>query len=512
MANFHKKPKHRFEGSLARRVILVCLALLIVPLFINSGFLYWRELQLEEQDVQDTMKAVGTDKAEDIARQIQTDWTLLSVQNPAVAKAFQIERVPLPEGASERFAILDPQRDVLVVGVKADSSMAYVIAHPTKDLFYLPPTPYPIDIAFAPHLPHDEEWVENFPIQDTNLVLTIGTSRTHVRQLQQSLILYRVGVFIALIGLVGGTLVYFLTRKLAKPLWALCQTMMRVADGSVHSRFKPKALGFEINGIGNLFNETMDALLAQQQLAERERIEREKLAHELKLGHDIQQSLIPEAVQLPEGHEVATGYLPATEVGGDFCDVLRLDRDRLLLAIADIAGKGVSACLFSLGLRSSLRALATSTYDVAELVEKVNELFLLDVKESGMFATLWVGVVEGNQLRYLNLGHPRPLFKRGGNVRELNGAHAALGVMPLKDLKAEELELKRGDELLLYSDGVTEAHDLLGNLYGTERLKRTFAQPALSSSTSIQHVLESAAAFSRGVHQHDDISLLALRW
>ncbi len=512
MNETHKITKQSFAGSLARRVILVCLTLLIAPLFINSFFLYWREIQIEEREVVDFLKAFGVQKAADLERLIQMEWGLLSVETPALAKKFQVQKVPLPQGVSEPFAVLNDRQSALLVGIKADASTAYAIAHPLEKLLVLENAPFPIDVAFAPHAPHADEWVESFPVAGTDLVLTLGTSRSRIRELQQSLILLRVGSFIVLIGIIGGGLVYWLTRKLAKPLRALCQTMIRVADGAIHSRFEQRAFGFEINGIGQLFNETMDALLTQQQIAESEKIQRERLSSELRLGHDIQKSLLPDAIALSEGHEVATGYLPATEVGGDFCDAFLLEESRLLIALGDVAGKGVSACLFSLGLRSSLRALAATTTDLGALVEKVNDLFLLDVKESGLFATLWLGMIEKNTLRYINLGHPPALLKRDRTLRELAGGNPALGVMPLKGLKSHSVELKAGDELLLYSDGITEAHNMQGKLYGLERLKAAYLNTPDSSADATRHLIQGAQTFSQGAQQHDDMTLVFVKW
>ncbi|HEY4255317.1 MAG TPA: PP2C family protein-serine/threonine phosphatase, partial [Chlamydiales bacterium] len=315
-------------------------------------------------------------------------------------------------------------------------------------------------------------------------------------------------------GVIGGGLVWLLTRKLASSLHSLCHTMDRVSEGASSVRFSPKMLGFEINDIGLLFNETLDSLLLQQKVAEKERLHREKLAQELKLGHDIQASLLPGQLVFVEGPQITTACVPATEVGGDFCDAFPLLSGELLLAMADVAGKGISACLFSVGLRSSLRALAAASENLSVVVAKANDLFLMDAKETGLFATLWLSVVKEGTLEYINLGHPPAFLKRKGKLQELTTHHPALGLMPLHGLKSKKISLEPGDELLLYSDGVTEAHNTQEKLYGAERLKETFLHGEKKESTAaiVEKIFEDAQLFSQNAPQHDDMTLLLARW
>jgi sigma-B regulation protein RsbU (phosphoserine phosphatase) len=284
--------------------------------------------------------------------------------------------------------------------------------------------------------------------------------------------------------------------------------MERVAEGGAHARYTPQMWGFEINAIGLEFNSALDRLLMHQQEAEKERIHREKLAQELKLGHDMQANLLPKVIPQIHHLKLAAGYLPAKEVSGDFYDVFPLPSGRMLLLVADIAGKGIPACLFSLGLRSSIRALASTTHDLSLLVEKANELFLHDAQESGMFATVWIAILDKNTLHYLNLGHPPALLKRHREIRELSTGHPALGLMKYESLKTHSIQLEPGDELLLYSDGVTEAHHADNELYGLRRLKDSFLRSRFGSS--LDSILEEIELFSQNHPQKDDLTLLRL--
>ncbi len=514
MPQTEKTRKHRFTGSLARRVLLVCVTLLVLPLFFHGLFLYRRELLVEEAEIVEFLKAFGVELGVEMERKIQLDWKLLSLDAPAVAEAFQIETIQMPSGAAKQFVQVDSARGVLVVGQETEEGEAHVIVHPLAELFALKKTPFPIDVSFAPHLPHPDEWIEKIPIAQTELILTLGTSRDRIAELEQFNLVVRVGSFVVLLGMVGGLLVYLLTKKLAQSLHVLCQTMDRVSEGAVSVRFSPKPLGFEINDIGLLFNDTLDALLTQQLKTEKERIHREKLAQELKLGHDIQASLLPEELVLVGGPQIACGCMPATEVGGDFCDVFRLPGGELLLSIADVAGKGVSACLFSLGLRSSLRALVTAEKDLVTVAAKANDLFLLDAKETGLFATLWIGIVRNGVLEYLNLGHPPALLKRSGKLQELTTGHAAMGVMGLHGMKSGQVQLEKGDELVLYSDGITEAQNGEGKLFGMGRLREKVLEGdgRVAVGALVEKLFDGVQEFSSSVPQHDDMTLLVARW
>jgi len=512
MPQSEKTRKRRFTGSLARRVVLVCAVFLIVPLFLHSFFLYWREVQVTETEIVAFLKAFGAEKGHEIEETIQFDWKVLSLNG--AEKTFGIQTIPMPADASKQFVQLDREKQTLIVGREIESGQAHVLVHPLNELLAFLQTPFPMDALFAPHLPHPDEWIESIPIAGTDLVLTLGTSRDRIAELEQTHLMIRIGSFVLLLGIVGGVLVYWLTKKLSGSLLALCHTMERVSEGALSARFTPKALGFEINEIGAMFNDTLDVLLAQQVKAEKERLHREKLAQELKLGHDIQASLLPGDIVLVGGPQVACGCVPATEVGGDFCDVFRLPGGELLLVMADVSGKGVSACLFSLGLRSSLRALAVAENDLATVVGKANDLFLLDAKESGLFATVWMGVVKEGILEYVNLGHLPGLLKRGEKVQELTTGHPAMGLMGLHGVKSGKVKLEKGDELVLYSDGITEAQGGDGKLFGMGRLKELLVKEDghVPVGALVEKVFEKAQVFSGDLPQHDDMTLLIARW
>jgi sigma-B regulation protein RsbU (phosphoserine phosphatase) len=290
--------------------------------------------------------------------------------------------------------------------------------------------------------------------------------------------------------------------------------MQRVQEGAIHVRYTPDWMGFEINALGRQFNETLDTLLLQMQEAEKERVAREKLREELRIGHEIQASLLP--AHIPEIKElnIGAGYLPALEVSGDFYDLFLLENGSLFLAMADTAGKGISGCLYSLGLRSALRSFAAVSTDLSEIVLRANDLFWVDVKNTGMFVTLWAGIYHPKTrlLTYCNQGHTPACLMRGDHLQELTTPGIALGAQKFTAVMVESVTLQLQDLLFLYTDGVIEAHNSDQQLFGLPRLRALLSRThAKAPSLIIDQLLEELRLFSGPVAQHDDITALAVR-
>jgi len=340
--------------------------------------------------------------------------------------------------------------------------------------------------------------------------LLLYTQEIHLAEkmeaLQKEELIWRVTSFFLLVFVLGGSLVFLFVRKLAKPLRSLCATMEGIKEGAIHARYAPQRWGFEINAIGKVFNEMLDQILVGSHQIEEERTHRIRLAEELKLGQKIQASLLASPLPRIAGLEISAGSIPAQEVGGDFYDVFPLGNEKTLLAVADVAGKGISACLFSLGLRSSLRALAANLDSLPDIVKKANELFSKDVGPSSHFATLWIAILQPGKLSFVSLGHPPVLLKRGSSVKELSSTYPALGVAPYENIKATTIDLEEGDELLAYSDGATDAINREGERYGVERLKEAFLH-----SHNAEELLHRIKLFSQGTPSQDDLTLLYFR-
>ncbi len=206
----------------------------------------------------------------------------------------------------------------------------------------------------------------------------------------------------------------------------------------------------------------------------------------------------------------------AREVGGDFYDFYFVGPDRLALVIADVSGKGVSAALFMMRAKATIQALLKSGLEIVEAMEKANHRLAIN-NDANMFVTAWIGIVDlkTGELEYVNAGHNPPLVKRvGGEVEYLNvKSGPVLAAMDGVSYTRQTLNLGLRDGIILYTDGVTEATNSAEELYGDERLLSTVRGllGAHDSGMMINGILQSVDAFTRGVEQSDDITILAFR-
>ena len=238
------------------------------------------------------------------------------------------------------------------------------------------------------------------------------------------------------------------------------------------------------------------------------------LQHELDLASKMQQSILP--TRFPEGPDFRVfGHMePARAVGGDFYDVMRLEGGRIGLAIADVSDKGVPASLFMMSTRTLLKGAAVGLSDPAAVLREVNDL-LNDDNEASMFVTVLYATFdpESGEFNYANGGHNSPLMVRADGSSELLPLTGgiALGVVPGFEYGRRTVRLERGDTLVLYTDGVTEAMNDGQEEFGVERLRAIFASgaPGESRKTS-QAVFDAVHAFAGDTPQFDDVTCLTL--
>ncbi|MCH9614463.1 MAG: hypothetical protein SP1CHLAM54_15770 [Chlamydiia bacterium] len=352
-------------------------------------------------------------------------------------------------------------------------------------------------------------------LEEQNIFLFIETSANiNFINIQRYFLLISAFIFSILIIGGGGTL--WFTFRISKPLRQLCYVMEDVAEGNLSARFIPDKMGFEINIVGERFNRMVNSLLHNMSQVKNEKVAREMLAKELKIGQEIQTSLLP--VELPEfeGVEISSGFMSAKEVGGDFFDyIVREKTGELMFTVADTSGKGVFACLYSLVLRSLLRSFGKSEQNLALAVKETNNLFCSDTRDSGVFVTLWTAFFhpETGKLTYTSAGHfPAILKKASGELIELTTSGIALGVIHLDEVETGEITLEKGDTLILFTDGVVEAHDAKLNLFGMDRLKTLLENDHSPKGADIvQKILDEVKAFAENTHQHDDITILTLK-
>jgi serine phosphatase RsbU (regulator of sigma subunit)/predicted ester cyclase len=252
--------------------------------------------------------------------------------------------------------------------------------------------------------------------------------------------------------------------------------------------------------------------LTQQRL-EQEIRERERFEQELQVARSIQQASLPKELLTLEGWQIAPYYQPAREVGGDFYEFFELDAGKVGLAVGDATGKGIPAALAVTATSSMLRAVARdSGYSPGEVLERVNETLLARIPLN-MFVTCFYAVLEPKSasLSYANAGHDLPYLWRGGDAEELRARGMPLGLMAGMSYEEKEIELDYGEGVLFYTDGLVEAHDPKGEMFGFPRLRKLIAEHGEESSLG-DFLLEQLYSFvGEGWEQEDDITHLTLK-
>jgi serine phosphatase RsbU (regulator of sigma subunit)/predicted ester cyclase len=252
--------------------------------------------------------------------------------------------------------------------------------------------------------------------------------------------------------------------------------------------------------------------LTQQRL-EQEIRERERFEQELQVARRIQQASLPKEVLTLEGWQISPYYQPAREVGGDFYEFFELEAGKVGLAVGDATGKGIPAALAVTATSSMLRAVARdSGYSPGEVLERVNETLLARIPLN-MFVTCFYAILEPKSanLSYANAGHDLPYLWRGGDAEELRARGMPLGLMAGMSYEEKEIELDSGEGVLFYTDGLVEAHDPKGEMFGFPRLRKLIAEHGEESSLG-DFLLEQLYSFlGEGWEQEDDITLLTLR-
>jgi serine phosphatase RsbU (regulator of sigma subunit) len=279
------------------------------------------------------------------------------------------------------------------------------------------------------------------------------------------------------------------------------EEMMRPLRAELSEAFAANRVDVEHYEVGNML---------VQEIRERELVEQE-----LEVARSIQQASLPQEVPILEGWEIAPYYQPAREVGGDFYDFHLLSEGRLGLVVGDATGKGVPAALVmstTCGMLQ-LAARALGSPSPGEVLEQVNETLLARIP-SNTFVTCFYCILdpESATLSYANAGHDLPYVRRvGGDAEELRAKGMPLGLMPGMSYEEKKITLEAGEAALFYSDGLVEAHDPKGEMFGFPRLRALVAEHGEEKPME-EVLLEELYSFvGDGWEQEDDITLLTLR-
>ena len=283
---------------------------------------------------------------------------------------------------------------------------------------------------------------------------------------------------------------------------------------------KDKAKGFELGANDYLtkpfeileVKARVNSLLKAKAYADAVKAAQER---DMTIAREIQLGLLPSdfgARSAGTAWDVHAVIEPARHVGGDLFEVLRLSEDRMVLAVGDVCGKGITAALFMAVAVTLLRTLARQCETPDELLRRLNDE-LAAQNPRGMFVTMACLDVRGSKVTCANAGHDTSLLVGSGSLRSVfPSTGTVLGMFPDQPYSSESVELAPRDTLVLSTDGVSEAADPGGALFGEEGLHACFAKGAgASAADSVERLLASVRAFAAGAPQSDDITILALQ-
>ncbi len=308
---------------------------------------------------------------------------------------------------------------------------------------------------------------------------------------------------------VSGTSLIPATRAEGRPLSA--------AEEQAVDEIGVLALGFQglLGRVGDQYQE-LARLVEELREALRVKTQFIALQRDLEIAAKIQLSFLPDRFDVCTEVDVLGAFRPAKEVGGDFYDVFRLGEHHLAITIADVSGKGVPAAFFMAVSRTLLRAVSQINEAPAECIARLNDLLSIDNRES-MFVTLFYALIDvrTGQMTYTNAGHNPPyILRRDGRVESLPSSHCtALGMMEGLPYTQQEASLDRGDALFLFTDGVTEAFNPAGEMFGEAGLEALLSSIGTLPVVDIpQRAFDAVKSFEDGGPQSDDVTCIVARY
>ena len=307
-----------------------------------------------------------------------------------------------------------------------------------------------------------------------------------------------------------------ISKLINAPIKKLTMDVSQLALGNLDTQIKITS-NDELGQFAKVFNKMTRDLKESIEAMARERAEKEKINTELSIAAEIQSSMIPCVFPpFPDRNEfdLYASMLPAKEVGGDFYDFYFINRDNLVIVIADVSGKGVPAALFMVIAKTLIKNCSACKNPMA-VFDTVNKK-LCESNETGMFVTSFIGFynIPSGKLTYVNAGHNPPLIKKRGRNYEFLKTEPCLVLAFLKDAKykEEEVYLESDDIIFLYTDGVTEAMNPNMDLFTEQRLLSVMNQKKdLQLRDLLFAVKQEVDNFADGAVQTDDITMLALQ-
>ena len=243
----------------------------------------------------------------------------------------------------------------------------------------------------------------------------------------------------------------------------------------------------------------------------------ERTAREMKLARDIQSAALPNVFPpFPDepAFDIYASMIPAKEVGGDFYDFYFTGPDRLMFLVADVSGKGVSGAMVMMRAKTLLKSAAQTGKPLSQVFAETNDA-ICEGNASSTFVTVWAGELDlrTGRVAYVNAGHNPPVVRRAGGCETLKSRPSLpLGAMAGVPYRVGELQLAPGDDLYLYTDGITEQPDAEGRQFGERRLLELLAVRGRKQRETLEEIHDSVLRHADGAAQEDDCTQVLLRY
>jgi sigma-B regulation protein RsbU (phosphoserine phosphatase) len=308
--------------------------------------------------------------------------------------------------------------------------------------------------------------------------------------------------------------VIVISRNLALPLTRLALATRQIGEGDFQAPLPKIRSGSEVGELTHSFSAMQGALQNYIENLRAETSAREKIESELNVARTIQMGLLPKA--FPDRHEIGlyAELIPAHMIGGDLYDFFFLDDDHLFIAVGDVSGKGVPASLFMAITRTLFRSMTSPGTPLEQTMNIVNAELCRDNPNS-IFVTFLAGILKLSTgvLELCNGGHNPPLIRtQAGTVSRIPvRTNIPLGVSDTHLFSGDRITLRPGDQVVLFTDGITEAENERAELFGEARLEALVKEAMGSSPATLTgQIIDGARAFSAGAEQSDDITVMVL--
>ena len=311
----------------------------------------------------------------------------------------------------------------------------------------------------------------------------------------------------------------FVARSITGPLRKLAEATRTLAAGDLSAPL-PEIPGQDEGArLAGAFSQMRDELKRRIAMLADAATAKERIESELRIARSIQMELVPKTFPpfpARTDFELYATMVPAREVGGDFYDFMMPDEDHLWIVIGDVSGKGIAAALFMAVTRTFLRAFVQEDPSPGNVMRRVNDELSIN-NEANMFVTLFCGVVHlpTGQFCWANGGHNLPFLMTVDGCADFlpKTSGTLVGAMEGMRFAESTLTLNPGDAILLYTDGVTEAMNSEGQLFGNEPTRQALAAlQDKNCSALVEGMQEALTAFVGGAEQSDDITMLAFRY